>query len=455
MLEIGSFSIRKNNEDIIPILQTIIASFESLAADKKISLQFINNFESVICAIDKEKFEQIIINLLNNAIKFTPGQGEIQIHLIPGESKSNIIIMISDTGIGIAEDQKEKIFKMFYQADNNINKRLSGTGIGLAMVKELIKLHDAEITVQSKSGQGSEFQLQFPVIEIMHGKTQKTSEDSLLPEQASEETYLEKMETDGRVRILVVEDNHEMRKYINSLIEDKFKVDTCIDGREGINRAVEFLPDLIVSDIMMPNMDGYEFVNKIKNDLRTSHVPVILLTAKSKKTDKLKGLKTGADAYITKPFDSSELYICINNLLENRKLIHQKFRQDKFFNPPEIDITSADEKFLKQCHQAVEENMTNPDFTMENFASKVNLSRTQLHKKLKSLTGNSATAYVRTLRLKKAVLLLESGFGNITEIAYETGFSNPSYFTECFKKFYKKSPLKYLNTIKANISDRI
>jgi signal transduction histidine kinase/ligand-binding sensor domain-containing protein/DNA-binding response OmpR family regulator len=455
MLERGSLSIRKSNTDIIQILRTLIASFESMVADKKISLQFINNFDSVICAIDKEKFEQIIINLLNNAIKFTPGQGEIQIRLMPGESKNNILIMISDTGIGIAADQKDKIFEMFYQVDNDINQRLIGTGIGLAMVKELVKLHDAEIIVQSEFGHGTEIQLLFPVIEIIDGKTKNTSEDSLSQEQASEEAYIEKMESDETVRILIVEDNHEMRKYIKCLIEDKFKVESCVDGSEGINRAVEFLPDLIVSDVMMPNMGGYEFVDKIKNDLRTSHVPIILLTAKTKKPDKLKGLKTGADAYITKPFDSSELYICIDNLLENRKRIHQKFKQDKFFNASEVDITSADEKFLQLCHQAVEENMANPDFTMENFASQVNLSRTQLHKKLKSLTGNSATAYVRTLRLKKAAILLESGFGNITEIAYETGFSNPSYFTECFRKFYKTSPVKYLKTLKVNISDRI
>jgi signal transduction histidine kinase/ligand-binding sensor domain-containing protein/DNA-binding response OmpR family regulator len=449
MLESDALTIRTNNEDIIPILRILIASFESLAADKKISLQFINKFESIICAIDKEKFEQIIINLVNNAIKFTPAQGKIQIQLLPDDSKKNIVIKISDTGIGIAEDQKDKIFEMFYQVNNDINKRLSGTGIGLAMVKELVNLHDADISVKSKLSHGTEFHLQFPIIEINDGKTKKTPEDSLLQEQVSEEVYIDKMETDERVRILVVEDNHEMRKYIKSLIENKFKVETCNDGSEGINCAVEFLPDLIVSDVMMPNMDGYEFVDKIKNDLRTSHVPVILLTAKTKKPDKLKGLKTGADAYITKPFDPNELYICVDNLLENRKRIHQKFKQDKFFNPSEIDITSADEKFLQQCHQAVEENIANPDFTMENFASQVNLSRTQLHKKLKSLTDHSATEYVKTIRLKKAAILLESGFGNITEIAYETGFSNPSYFAECFKKFYKTSPLKYAQSGKS------
>lgn len=444
MLESGTLSIKKEEHDILCIINNVLASFASMAADKKINLRFNSNLNAVICKIEKEKLEQIIINLVNNAIKFTPAEGNIDISIEPEPSGKNVILTVSDTGIGIAQEQLDKIFDMFYQVDNDENKRLGGTGIGLAMVKELVRLHNGEILVKSQLGQGTEFSIKIPVIQIDDGASNITVDNSLQESESDGD-----IETDDGIRILIVEDNSEMREYIRSLVDTQHKAETCRDGVEGIEKAITFLPDLIISDVMMPNMDGYEFVDKIKNDLRTSHVPVILLTAKTNQPDKLKGLKTGADAYITKPFNPDELTIHIESLLENRERIHKKFRQDKYFNPSDLDVTTADEKFLQKCHQAVEENLSNPDFSMEKFASEVHLSRTQLHKKLKSLTGLSATEYVKTVRLKKAAILLETGFGNIAEIAYETGFSNPSYFAECFKKFYNISPLNYTKNHKS------
>jgi DNA-binding response OmpR family regulator len=254
----------------------------------------------------------------------------------------------------------------------------------------------------------------------------------------AEESFSSKKES-----ILVVEDNQQMLEYICSHLEKDYKIETAVNGSEGYKKAMQTDPNLIISDVMMPEMDGYELSIKLKEDFRTSHIPVILLTAKIQDEDMLIGLEKGADAYLKKPFKAQELLVRIRNLIDNRQRLHKKLLTEKHLDFKKYNITSADERFLEKCRQVVEENLTRDDFSVEFFSSELAFSRVHIHRKLKSLTGLSISGYIKTIRLKRAASLLQKDYGNVAEIAYECGFPNPSYFAETFREMYHLSPTEY------------
>ncbi|MCB0283587.1 MAG: response regulator [Calditrichaeota bacterium] len=465
-LESGNLKLQKEKLDIIPLLRVVHASFESRAEAEQKKLLFNTHLAAVICNIDEKMLALVMNNLLSNALKFTPAGGEIIVSVAskptPGPSKEgstffpsregvgvgirlseSVQITVSDTGIGIPEDQQSRVFDMYFQVDNEINKRLSGTGIGLAMVKELVAMHDGTVSVESSPQQGTIFTIELPLIEATEILQQIGQAEKVEYPENTEEDISAKDEAEEEETILIVEDNYQMLDYIKSHLKNDYKTVTAPDGKKGFEIALKSNPHLIISDVMMPEMDGYELCTKLKQDFRTSHIPVILLTAKTEDKDMLTGLQTGADAYLKKPFKEQELQVRIRNLIENRERLHRKFITEKQLDYKAFNITSADERFLEQCNKVVENNISNEQFSVEEFAEEIALSRVQLHRKLKALTGLSTSNYIKTIRLKKAALLLESGFGNISEIAYECGFSNHSNFSESFKKMYNLSPKEY------------
>lgn len=445
-LESGNLSLQKDEIDIIPVVKSVFVSFKSMAESARIELEFETSLASAICNVDKEKFELIMINLLSNAIKFTPQGGKINIYVGKISDTKQLVIRVRDTGIGIPNDQRGKIFNRYYQVGNEINRRVSGTGIGLAIVKELVKMHNGNIIVESELGKGTIFTVTISATHLKKLTIKEIIQPASKPEKVQKDLQIKnpKRKSLNRELILIVEDDHQMSNYIKSHIEENFNTVLAGSGKEGFEVALRNNPDLIVSDVMMPEMDGFELCKKLKGDFRTSHIPVILLTAKTGEPDMLKGLQDGADNYLKKPFKSIELLTRIKNLVENRKRLHRKFQTERQMELKELNITSSDEKFMEKCRQIMERHISDPEYSVERFAGELNISRVQLHRKLKALTGLSATQFVNICRLKKAATLLESGFGNISEIAYECGFSNPSYFAKSFKKKFNISPKQHL-----------
>ncbi len=370
--------------------------------------------------------------------------------------EEDVNIIVTDNGIGISSQDIKNVFNRFYKAESSSIQE--GTGIGLALVKELVELHHGSITVNSELNKGTRFDIKLPLNKelykdvIVEKKQKLKFEPKPLDMQKPEDKNdFEFEKTEDAPKILIVEDNIDLQRFIKENIGKQYSVFESANGIEGMEKSFELIPDLIISDIKMPEMDGIEFCQKIKNDERTSHIPVILLTARSTLENKLEGLETGADDYMTKPFKIQELQIRVSNLIEQRKKLRQRFRKEFLIEPKEIAITSSDEKFLTRILEILEHNYTNENFTADEFSKKAGLSRMQLHRKLSAVTDQSASEFIRNFRLKRAVNLLSVKKGNISEISFEVGFSNPSYFAECFKNLFGSSPSEFLsNSNKSN-----
>ena len=428
-------------------------SFASFAERKKISLQFNTSEEILKLYIDNSKLEKIVNNLLSNAFKFTPEGGRIDFTV---EKLSNAVeLRITDNGIGISKDRINKIFDRFYQADSSHTRKGEGTGIGLALTKELVELHKGTIQVESVEGEGTTFRVKIPLgkdhlrtEEIVEKEIHVVSEifsdqSDLLPriENRKDSRDLDAFPETGKSLLMIVEDNSDVRNYIISHLEKDYRLQEAVDGEDGLNQAIKQIPDLIISDVMMPKMDGFELCNKLKTDERTSHIPIIMLTAKATSDDKIEGYKTGADDYIMKPFNANELKARIKNLIEIRKKLQDKFSRDDY--PPEIynkKLGRLDEEFMKNVLEVIEKHISDEDFTIEEFESEFAMSRAQIHRKLKALTGKSPSRYIRSIRLRKAKKMINKNGGNISEIAYSVGFSSPTYFSKCFKEEFGYSP---------------
>jgi signal transduction histidine kinase/ligand-binding sensor domain-containing protein/DNA-binding response OmpR family regulator len=472
-LEAGRMSLRAKKQDIIPLIKGIVFSFMSLSERKRITLTFKTEQDSILVFIDQDKVEKILSNLLSNAFKFTSEGGMITVQVAKkfdkkGEwsfapaAEETVEIKIIDTGIGMAPEHLDHIFDRYYQVDDKGGG--AGTGIGLALTKELTVLHHGQITVQSELGKGSTFIIYFPLgkahlkkHEIIDEKGEEPiitlEKDDRLSDikyrkQKIEKEIQEIQPPKTKIRrqlpiVLIVEDNQDVRAYIRDFLESDYRVKEARDGVDGFEKATNTIPDLIISDVMMPNMDGFELCEKLKTDERTSHIPVILLTARASEKSKLEGLETGADDYIIKPFSARELQVRVKNLIEQRRKLRERFSHESALKPKDIAITSADERFLQRAMDTIEAQIGNPDFSVNDFGKKVGLSHSQLHRKIRALTDRSPIEFIRTLRLKRAADLLKQHFGNVAEIAYEVGFNNPSYFAECFRKLFGKSPSEY------------
>ena len=473
-LESGKMRLQACPENIVELTRQLTMAFESLASVNDIELRFVGPEEPITVYLEREHYEKIISNLLINALKFTPAGGEVvvdipqnppskgdlSVPLFKGGSGGMLEVRVKDTGQGIPSEKLPHIFNRFYQADDTYAKDTQGSGIGLSLTKELVELHYGKIEVSSEVGKGTEFTIRFPVGKD-HLKPEEIVDVSppskikgdvtipIFPEEINEEklelsSNKETAPSHDATIVLIVEDNPDMRSYIRELLVQSYKVMEAADGQDGFEKATEIMPDIIISDVMMPVMDGFQFCEKIKTDERTSHIPVILLTAKSSGESKVEGLETGADDYLIKPFDSSELKVRVKNLIEQRRKLRERFQEQVLIQPSEITVTSSDARFLERSIAFVEAHLDDNSLDVKQFSKEIALSRSQLNRKLNALTGQSAKKFIRCLRLKRAAQLLEHHSGNISEIAYTVGFSNPAYFAECFRKLFGVSPSQYV-----------
>ncbi|MCB0456639.1 MAG: response regulator [Flavobacteriaceae bacterium] len=443
-LDQGKMNLQVTDGNLIQFLRSLVFSFESLAEIKHIRFQTHFPKEIANTYFDKDKLEKILVNLLSNALKFTPEHGEVSVHV--EDSNNALKIRISDTGRGLSKEEINHIFNRFYQTETTQDQ---GTGIGLALVKELVELYHGQISVDSMEGHGTTFKVILPyqstdfrpdeIVTHISNSTAEISNPTLVfsDNETPDETAGEVLDAP---LLLIVEDNPDLRDYIAEQMVRHFKILTAKDGKEGIEMATTEIPDLVISDVMMPKMTGIELCEKLKRDVKTSHIPIILLTAKAEQTDKIEGLQMGADAYVTKPFDGKELLIRAKNLIQQREQLRQKYSSELKIGPSEVTLTSMDERFMKQVLKTVEEHMGNEFYTVEDLASEVGFSRSQLNRKLKSILGKSPNHLIRDFRLARAKELLEQKSASISEIAYQVGYSNLSYFSKSYKEAFGKLP---------------
>ncbi len=455
----NSMKLETRLQNLITVLWEIVSSFFSMAESKKIILKFIPHSETIMIYLDRDKLEKIMNNLISNALKFTPSGGEVIIEAF--EIDTEVGISVADTGIGIPENELNKVFDRFYQVDNRLYKEFEGTGVGLSLTKELVELHKGKIIAESEEGKGSTFKI-ILTLGKEHLKPDEIAEETMSGKESCsgigkeefqyEESALvqddHKPDVEGLLDtqpplLLIVEDNPDVRNYISDIMRKEYKIVEAVNGEEGLSKSFELMPEIIISDVMMPKMDGFQLCNRIKSDSRTSHIPIILLTAKATLNDKVEGFESGADSYIMKPFDAAELRARIKNLLQQRQRLHEYFRAHGLIEVEENGITPVDQKFLQNAASIINEHISDPSFDVEKFAEKLAVSRSLLHKKLTALTGESPGELIKRFRLNKAAKMLELKSGNITEIAFQVGFNDASYFTLCFRRQFGMSPSQY------------
>lgn len=437
-----SMKLNLKRGNFVSFVRNIFNAFSSYAVDKNIEMDF-SSVNEIIIPFDDEKIEKIIINIISNALKFTSEKGKITLNIENIENQIQIVII--DTGKGIPEQELSKIFDRFYMIEHAYETETQGSGIGLSLVKELVEIHRGKISVESEIEKGTKFILQFPIEYpdyqnfITEYKTEKKVEISDLKPSKTIENQAHK----GKNKILIVEDNVDMQNFIKFQLNNDYDVFQAFNGQDACEIAEKQDFDLIISDVMMPKMNGFEMVKTLKNNKETSHIPIILLTAKSNEESIIEGLETRADDYMKKPFNTNELKARISNLISNRNELKQKFSKNLNISNQEITTTSIDEQFLDKALKIIEENIIESDFSAEKFAELMNISRSSLHRKLKALTDLSTTEFIRTVKIKKAAQLISAKSGNISEIAYQVGFNNLSYFTKCFKEIMKISPSEF------------
>ncbi|MBT1296217.1 hybrid sensor histidine kinase/response regulator transcription factor [Phocaeicola dorei] len=428
-------------------LQEWSHSFQTLALKKHIHfvLEVNDDRADYLMAVDAEKMERVYFNLLSNAFKFTPENGTITVTLstlTKEEGGRYARLVVADTGSGISVQHIRHIFDRFYQIDVNH----AGSGIGLALARAFVELHGGEITVDSVEGKGTVFTVDIPMTVVEEPSADLVQEPRITQQTVVEE--LEDMETEEQIPdenkecILIIDDNADVRDYVKSLLKEEYTVIEAPDGRAGLKKAMKYVPDAIICDVMMPVMDGLECCRKLKTELQTSHIPVMLLTACSLDEQRIQGFECGADSYISKPFNSKLLLVRLRNLMDNHKRLKQFFG-DKTTLSKE-PVSDVDKGFVDRFRELIEENLADSELSVEDLGSKMGLSRVQLYRKIKALTNYSPNELVRIARLKKAASLLASSEKTISEITYEVGFTSPSYFTKCYKDYFGESPTDFL-----------
>ncbi len=444
-LETGHVNLNVAKNNSVSFVKEIYLTFSQHAINKGINYEFISSKDTILAWYDAVQLEKTIFNLLSNAFKFTKVGDSIKIEV--AESKKHLIITVSDTGKGISKEKSPDIFKRFYQTGNNPEK--SGFGIGLSIAKDIVELHSGEIKVQSTLHKGSTFTLKIPL-----GKSHFKESDFATITQNDENilsyTSLDKAhrnsnseETFSGSSILLIEDNHHIRDYLKEILSKVYVIFEASNGKEGLEKAIEYVPDLVISDVMMPIMDGISFCNKLKTDVRISHIPVILLTARTLITDKIEGYETGADDYLTKPFNEDILNIRIKNLLHNRKILRDRFLKEGILSPKEITVNSPDEKFLSDLVSIIEAHIDESEFNIDELTRSIGMSHSSVYKKLKALTGMTIVGFFKDYRLKRAAQLLEKNMFSITDICFNVGYTDRRHFSQEFKKKYKMTPYTY------------
>lgn len=451
-IESGHVHLSLIQGGLVKYIRTIVASFESMAERSNISLNMSFPIERDQAFYDKDKIEKIITNLLSNAFKFTPKGGSVSFALDSDERFFSI--EITDTGKGIHKNDILKIFDRFYRIEGSETK---GSGIGLALTKELIDLYGGQISVNNTLGKGTIFKIRMPhspkdlpeTISVYknYNPTNQNAFDSLSEVEVQKMDDSPRTNTSEKPIVLVVEDNKELQEFITDILSQSYNVLKASDGIQGERMAYEHIPEIVISDVMMPQKDGYQLCHDLKSNPKTSHVPIILLTAKAGHSNKMEGLTLGADAYITKPFDAEELKIRMKNLLALRYSLWEHYKSLDLAILPDLEISSAEDKFMQSVIQGVRENIDNEHLSVEDLARHVGFSRSQLHRKLKALTNKSANQMIIEIRLNEAHRMLEKELGTVSEIAYSVGYTNMSYFTKSFKEKFGVLPSKIRNTV--------
>lgn len=443
------------NGNIVLFLKEIFLPFQKSADLKGVNYIFKTTSNQINAWYDQDKLEKVFFNLLSNAFKFTQEGGQIEMHI--EEKDEFIVVKIIDNGQGIDPRVRKQIFKRFYEKANSAFSSVKGSGIGLAISKQMVELHKGAIFVENKGAhRGTTIVVQLPqgrkhfkeeeVIEGLFDPEQIMDYSPLIDAQQDVSAFLQTenkiIDTQSRL-LLIVEDNEEIQGYIKQIFAKDYRLITANNGLEGLQKAKKHLPDLIISDVMMPKMDGITFCGQLKTNIEISHIPIVLLTARTAALFKIEGLKTGADDYVTKPFNPEELRLRVRNIIQSRQDTRDKFARILTFDPKEISITSADEQFLENALQLVEKHIENYEFNVLQFASELAVSRPLLFTKLKALTGQTPNNFIKTIRLKRAAQLLKTKKLNVSEVAYKVGFKDPKYFRKCFQQQFDILPSKY------------
>lgn len=467
--ESGNMGLQAAEGNIVSFIKETAAAFEDYAEHLNITIQVEADKKNIKAWFDRDKFEKIMYNLISNALKFAKPGGRVTIRIkqTPAETEKDrfILIEVEDNGIGIPENKIAGIFEPFISySDDSTN--LNGSGIGLAFTKGLVELHHGQITAESTPAhEGQERKTCFTVKipagqahlqagEIVHNDQdgENIAAYSMTKQLTERSSPMEKRiddvltKTEDTLVMLIVEDNKDVMTFLVENFEDKFKIETAFNGREGIDKAIASVPDIIISDVMMPEISGTILCRTLKTDNRTSHIPIILLTARGQIANKLEGLETGADDYITKPFSIRILETKIWNLIEQRQMLRERYRKEITLQPQNIAITSPDEEFLTKVMSFIESHITDPELNVENLAKEVFMSRTTLYRKIKALTGKTTIEFIRTVKLKRAAQLLKSNACNVNEAAYMSGFTDIDYFRKYFKEEYNKTPTEFINS---------
>ena len=449
-LDAGNLELEPEAGDIHQFLRALAAAFSSHAEQRGMIYQIAIPQDALYASFDHDKLEKIVYNLLSNAFKFTPDGCVVTINA--SYSNAQLELKVKDRGRGIAPEQLPYIFDRFYQTDSASTREQEGTGIGLALTKELVSLMDGEMSVQSESGKGTAFTVTLPLT-AMAITEQEVAEKEMFTQHAFEENIVPEKEmpvADGKRKqevpmVLIVEDNADMRNFIQEQLNNEYEILEAAHGQSGLDIAQQEIPDLIITDLMMPQMDGMELCEQLKTDERTSHIPVIMLTAKAGQKHKIEGLETGADDYLTKPFDRQELQVRVKNLITQRQALRKRFSREVILEPRQIAITSLDEQFLQKVMELLEKNLSDTAFGMAEMQEALAMSKTQLYRKIKALTDQSPGEFIRNYRLKRAAQILSHQGDNVTQVAYAVGFNNLSYFAKCFKELYGVAPSVYSN----------
>jgi len=436
--------------DLKDFLSGLNELFLDFAKQKQVDFNFKTEENSFLIELDKEKIERVYLNILSNAFRFVPENGRIEITLHHEEidKKQYARIEIFNSGSSIPEEHINNIFDRFYK----VNENDSGTGIGLAIAGRFVNLHQGKIYAYNKNDEGIVFNISLPLVQeqvdisdhfISASELTANLQDNSVPEI----TNIISPPAEDKPTVLIVEDNTDLRSYIKMLLQNEYKIIEADNGRAGLEEAKKYLPDVIISDVMMPEMDGLELCRNLKENIPTCHIPVILLTARSLREHEIEGWENGADIYITKPFDGNLLKVKLKSLIETRKKIIEAFGQSFINDSKSETLGKAEQEYINRIQEYVLQNITNTNLDMESLSKELGESHTNMYRKIKSLTGYPVVELVKIIRLKYAKSLLNLKTKNITTVAYEAGFSTPSYFTRCFKEFYKESPTEYLKKI--------
>jgi DNA-binding response OmpR family regulator len=449
--------LRMSETNLVSFIQDIYMLFEGQAKAKGISLIYDHDADKLPVWIDRSNFDKVIMNILSNAFKFTPAGGEIGIRLTHDDQHATIAIR--DSGEQIPEDKLDKIFQRFYQSTSAVNDRHAGTGVGLDLTRSLVELHHGTISAHNLE-EGCEFVVTIPLGNahlkpeemILEAEAEPAAQPEPLvvmpeAEEIPSDLTVEKVSPNRRLTLVIAEDDDEIRSYMESELGKEYDVHACTNGRDALAEVYSIMPDLVLSDVMMPEMDGTTLCSKLKANPSTNIIPVILLTAKNRDEDKLEGLETGADAYIVKPFNMDILRRTIINLIHTHRMLRLKYGRNDILEQKvdDVQVKSPDDKLMERVMLVINKNISNAELSVDYIAEQVGISRVHLHRKMKEITGQTPHDFIRNIRLKQAANLLASQNMNITEVMYACGFNNLGSFSTIFKKFYGMSPREYMN----------